>query len=148
MWFWDIHVSKHTVMCRWIQTEEVCSNYRLNFKDIFTTFRMFSLESKSVQYAVKAQTSLAPLSWFHGSCVTTAHAHQCCIFQSYAKTVPSRMKSTMCEPASMTTDTWSRHMTSDFNSVFEWSFEWSFKLHNFFYYLNYVFCSRVKTILD
>ena len=27
-----------------------------------------------------------------GSRVTTAHAHQCCIFQSYAKTVPSRMK--------------------------------------------------------
>ena len=43
-------------------------------------------------YAVEAQTSLAPLSWFHGSHVTTAHAHQCCIFQSYAKTVPSRMK--------------------------------------------------------
>ena len=61
------------------------------------------------QYAVEAQTSLAPLSWFHGSRVTTAHAHQCCIFQSYAKTVPSRMKLTMKltmrEPASMTTDT-------------------------------------------
>ena len=40
-------------------------------------------------YAVEAQTSLAPLSWFHGSRVTTAHAHQCCIFQSYAKTMPS-----------------------------------------------------------
>ena len=78
------------------------------------------------QYAVKAQTSLAPLSRFCGSCVTTAHAHQCCIFQSYAKTVPSRMKLTMkltmCEPAfmgCMTTDTWSRHVTSDFNSVFQ-----------------------------
>ena len=43
------------------------------------------------QYVVEAQTSLAPLSWFHGSRVTTAHVHQCCIFQSYAKTVPSRM---------------------------------------------------------
>ena len=42
--------------------------------------------------------------WFHGSRVTTAHAHQCCIFQSYAKTVPLRMKLTMCEPASMTMD--------------------------------------------
>ena len=39
-----------------------------------------------------------------GSRGTTAHAHQCCIFQSYAKTVPSRMKLTMREPASMTTD--------------------------------------------
>ena len=75
-------------------------------------------------YAVKAQTSLAPLSRFRGSRVTTAHAHQCCIFQSYAKTVPSRikltMKLTMREPTfmgSMTTDTWSRRVTSDFNSV-------------------------------
>ena len=70
------------------------------------------------QYAVEAQTSLAPLSWFHGSRVTTAHAHQCCIFQSYEKTVPMRMKLTMREPASMTTDTWSRRVTSDFNSAF------------------------------
>ena len=69
-------------------------------------------------YAVTAQTSLAPLSWFHGSRVTTAHAHQCCIFQSYAKTVPSRIKLTIREPASMTTDTWSRRVTSDFNSVY------------------------------
>ena len=46
------------------------------------------------QNAVKAQTSLAPLSRFRGSRVTTAHAHQCCRFQSYAKTVPSRMKLT------------------------------------------------------
>ena len=45
-------------------------------------------------YAVKAQTSLAPLSRFRGSRITTAHAHQCCRFQSYAKTVPSRMKLT------------------------------------------------------
>ena len=35
------------------------------------------------QYAVKAQTSLALLSRFRGSRVTTAHAHQCCRFQSY-----------------------------------------------------------------
>ena len=58
-------------------------------------------------YAVKAQTSLAPLSRFLGSRVTTAYAHQCCRFQSYAKTVPSRMKLTMREPTfmgSMTTD--------------------------------------------
>ena len=52
---------------------------------------------------------------------TNAHAHQYCIFQSYAKTVPSRMKLTMKltmrEPASMTMDTWSRRVTSDFNSV-------------------------------
>ena len=34
-----------------------------------------------------------------GSRGTTAHAHQCCIIQSYAKTVPSRMKLTMREPA-------------------------------------------------
>ena len=35
-------------------------------------------------YAVKAQTSLAPLSWFPGSRIPTAHVHQCCRFQSYA----------------------------------------------------------------
>ena len=37
-------------------------------------------------YAVKAQTSLAPLSRFCGSRITTAHEQQCCRFQSYAKT--------------------------------------------------------------
>ena len=74
-------------------------------------------------YAVKAQRSLAPLSRFRGS-HTTTHAHQCCIFQSYAKPVPSRMKLTMKlmmhEPTfmgSITTDTWSWFVTSDFNSV-------------------------------
>ena len=58
-------------------------------------------------YAVKAQTSLAPLSRFRGSRITTAHAHQCCRFQSYAKTVQSRMKLTKHEPTflgSRTTD--------------------------------------------
>ena len=45
-------------------------------------------------YAVKAQTSLAPLSRFRGSHITTAHEQQCCRFQSYAKTVPSPMKLT------------------------------------------------------
>ena len=38
------------------------------------------------QYAVKAHTSLAPLSRFRGSHSTTAHEEQCCRFQSYAKT--------------------------------------------------------------
>ena len=70
-------------------------------------------------YAVKAQTSLAPLSRFRGSRVTTAQVHQCCIFQSDANTVPSRMtltmKKTMREPTFMgskTTDKWSRRVTS------------------------------------
>ena len=64
-------------------------------------------ERKEVVYAVKAQTSLAPLSRFRGSRVTTAHEQQCCRFQSYAKTVPSRMKLTKREPTflgSTTTD--------------------------------------------
>ena len=56
-----------------------------------------------------------------GSRGTTAHVHQCCSFQSYAKTVPSRMKLnmklTMREPASMTTDAWSRRVTSDLYSA-------------------------------
>ena len=51
------------------------------------------LMDKSVrQYAVKVQRSLAPLSRFPGSHITTAHEQQCCRFQSYAKTVPSPMK--------------------------------------------------------
>ena len=41
-------------------------------------------KQRGLVYAVKAQTSLAPLSRFRGSHVTTAHAHQCCTFQSYA----------------------------------------------------------------
>ena len=57
-----------------------------------------------------------------GSRGTTAHAHQCCMFQSYAKTVPSRMKLTMRDPASMTTDKGSRRMTSYSNSVL--TFQW------------------------
>ena len=94
-------------------------------------------------YAVKAQTSLAPLSWFRGSHVTTAHAHQCCIFQSYAKTVPSRMKLTMREPAfmgSMTTDTWSRFVTSDFNRVL--------MLCNLFVMFNSLLCVSLENLSD
>ena len=48
-------------------------------------------------YAVKVQRSLAPLSWFPGSRKPTAHMHQCCRFQSYAKSedcMPSPMKFT------------------------------------------------------
>ena len=51
-------------------------------------------------YAVKAQTSLAPLSRFRGSHITTAHEQQCCRFQSYAKAVPSPMKLIKREPHS------------------------------------------------
>ena len=62
------------------------------------TLLSFSLSlSWPCQYAVKAQTSLAPLSRFRGSRVTAAHAHQCCRFQSYAKTVPARMKLTIID---------------------------------------------------
>ena len=51
----------------------------------YFTYGFHGIREQS-KYAVEAQTLLAPLSWFHGSRVTTAHAHQCCIFQSYAKT--------------------------------------------------------------
>ena len=61
---------------------------------------IISVKGGVLQYAVKAQTSLAPLSRFRGSRVTTAHEQQCCRFQSYAQTVPSRMKLTMREPHS------------------------------------------------
>ena len=51
---------------------------------------------------------------------TNAHAHQCCIFQSHAKTctVSNEIDYAM-KPASMTTDTWSRHVTSDFYSTLQ-----------------------------
>ena len=84
-------------------------------RDIVQTWHLFSEASRhgaaikliTLEYAVKAQTSLAPLSRFRGSHVTTAHAHQCCRFQSYARTVPLRMKLTTREPTflgSMTMD--------------------------------------------
>ena len=60
---------------------------------LYEIFNLLCLCGKWL-YAVKAQTSLAPLSRFRGSRITTAHAHQCCRFQSYAKTVPSQMKLT------------------------------------------------------
>ena len=58
----------------------ITMNVLLN--DYFSAFIKFILHL--LLYAVKAQTSLAPLSRFRGSRVTTAHAHQYCIFQSYA----------------------------------------------------------------
>ena len=74
----------------------------------------------TLQYAVKVQRSLAPLSRFRGSHITTAHEQQCCRFQSYAKSVPSPMKLTKREPHSWDPrqrTTWSGLVTSDFNSV-------------------------------
>ena len=48
-----------------------------HFGNCFTIIiRCGSSINTSSLYAVKAQTSLAPLSWFHGSRVTTAHAQQ------------------------------------------------------------------------
>ena len=44
----------------------------------------FSLKCFAL-YAFKVQRSLAPLSWIPGSRKPTAHVHQCCRFQSYAK---------------------------------------------------------------
>ena len=57
-------------------------------------FQLLNLLRHKGLYAVKAQTSLAPLSRFHGSHITTVHEQQCCRFQIYAKTVPSPMKFT------------------------------------------------------
>ena len=52
------------------------------------------LRRRRMLYAVKVQRSLAPLSRFRGSYITTAHEQQCCRFQSYAKSVPSPMEFT------------------------------------------------------
>ena len=103
--FWNAMVIKSVLSPR---ARTFYSSYLLPFAATLMPRTHFHVEAVT-EYAVEAQTSLAPLSWFHGSRVTTAHVHQCCIFQSYAKTVPSRMKLTMKltmrEPASMTTDT-------------------------------------------
>ena len=53
----------------------------------------------SVLEAVRGRSSLRSVVMDAGSRGTTAHAHQCCIFQSYAKSVLSRMNMTMREPA-------------------------------------------------
>ena len=67
-----------------------------------------SLRTRRALYAVKAQTSLAPMSRFRGSRVTTAHEQQCSGFSDVMqRSVPSRMKLTMREPTflgSITTD--------------------------------------------
>ena len=49
---------------------------------------------RAMEYAVKVQRSLALLSRFRGSHITTALEQQCCRLQSYAKSVPSPMKFT------------------------------------------------------
>ena len=79
-----------------------------------------------IEYAVKVQRSLAPLSRFRGSHITTAHKQEYCRFQSYANSVRSPMKFTLREPHSWDPwqrTMWSRVVTSDFNSVYcKWSF--------------------------
>ena len=47
------------------------------------SYSIFQLFGGLTIYAVKAQTSLAPLSWFPGSRKPTAHVHQCCRFSEY-----------------------------------------------------------------
>ena len=64
----------------------------------------------------------------HCACASMLYISELC---ELAKTVPSRMKLTMKltmrEPASMATDTWSRRVTSDFNSVFQTNHHTSFQ---------------------
>ena len=74
-------------------------------------------------YAVKVQWSLAPLSRFRGSHIPSAHEQQCCTF--VMRTLCDRLwnlqaKLTLREPHSWDPrqrTTWSRVVTSDFNSV-------------------------------
>ena len=62
------------------------SKFHILFCIWFTTnFHCSVLKKIPFLYAVKVQRSLAPLSWFPGSRKPTAHVHQCCRFQSYAK---------------------------------------------------------------
>ena len=78
-----------------------------------TNVRMFIERCFAFGTLLNAHTLLKPKRHSlrcHGFVVhaySTAHAHQCCRFQSYAKTVPSRMKLTKREPTflgSTTTD--------------------------------------------
>ena len=55
----------------------LCQCHILKFDDAYSLYKC--------EYAVKVQRSLAPLSWFPGSRKPTAHVHQWCRFQSYAK---------------------------------------------------------------
>ena len=72
-------------------------------------------------YAVKAQTSLAPLSCLAGSRGLMRMRTNIVYFRAtrrlYRREWNWTMILTMREPASMTTDTWSRRVTSDSNSV-------------------------------
>ena len=78
---------------------------------------------RNTLYAVKVQTSLAPLSWFPGSRVPTAHVHQCCTWVmrrlcrrkwNWQRNWQS-VNQYSWDPWQWTT--WSRRVTSDFNSV-------------------------------
>ena len=72
---------------------------------------------KPTRYSLRCHVTVSWFTRYYCACAQ-------CIFQSYANTVPSRlkltMKLTMREPTfmgSMTTDTWSRRVTYDFNSI-------------------------------
>ena len=52
---------------------------------IFITLLTNKEINKGNLYAVKVQRSLAPLSRFRGSHITTAHEQQCCRFQSFCE---------------------------------------------------------------
>ena len=96
----------------WKKQESCCSSWKLHVPQQSTL---------QAVYAVKVQRSLAPLSQFRGSHITTAHEQECCRFQSYAKSVPSPMKFTSKIYKAWTTflgSTSTDHVvTFDFNSV-------------------------------
>ena len=82
----------------WLDIRDIC-----NFGILFTSVNDACLKHQTSHFKWGQRhtlldqpiASLAPLSWFFvEQSVRTAHAHQCCRFQSYAKTVPSRMKLT------------------------------------------------------
>ena len=85
---------------------------------------LMAITGSTWQYVVKVQRSLAPLSRFRGSHIPSAHEQECCRFQSM-RTLCDRLwnlqaKFTLREPHSWDPrqrTTWSRVVTSDFNSV-------------------------------
>ena len=96
-WWWTVSLcaadslitNKESLICTYLSSDR-CAFCKVEDQLQSYEMKLFSFDVRWVlpqedrQYAVKAQTSLAPLSWFPSSHKPTAHVHQCCRFQSYA----------------------------------------------------------------
>ena len=100
-----------------------CCTVEPRYNEVLGTMKITLLYQVSHYIRVKKQRNIK--SWdqqnylfIRGICYIRPLCNEVPLYiQSYAKTVPLRMKLTLREPASMTTDTWSRRVTSDFYSA-------------------------------